>query len=1150
MKIKELHIRNIASIEKADIDFEKDLLDSVTGIPSSIFLISGDTGTGKTVLLDAISMALYKRTPRIEDVANKKNNDYTDNQGQSVSIFSIEQYTRIGISEKDECYSEVVFEGNDGVVYHARLDLGIIKSNTDANGNRPLKHRTPKWQYKKATEDWQRVDAKNPILVDLVGLTFEQFGRMAMLAQGQFAAFLTGDKSERESILEQLTNTTKFTAYGKAIGTLFSAAKANKITAQTAYDTEKVHTMSADELQLITNDLNSLKQQKEALEKDLKAENERLKIVDDIEDFSASRTKAEKQKKELEVIITTNDFKLKKQFVSDWDATNKERQLIIDKQNAEKKKNEAEKQINIAKDKFNILSADLLFQENMLKQWKEEKSTLDLWINERAAYDELFTNASAIDLQLNQYSTNTNKLNDNKKTLKEEADKTKQLIDKVTKCKKAEEKCVALVNAQQEAIDILQAERNELQPTKINVDKDASQKRCAELEKLKDRIEKLGEVEGSKKQLDKEISKKQDELKNQKEACLKSQADYEQSKKEEEEIRSLLSTMQMSVKETLTELRRKMLDSHAVICPLCGQKIDALHIEHDFLNILSPLQQKEERAKSNLENATKKRDEDKSNYDKSKGALDSKKKELDRVVEKINKEKQAIQSQAESLQLSYNDDLIMQITQSMNKENDLISQLDALQKKAEELLISINKLTDEKRPLDDAKQKAIQELQEANNAVENNTNKIKDLEKSIASLEEEINQLTNLLLPKLASYESNWQDNISIVRGHLKSDAEQYNGMKKKAETKIQEINKHEFLLNSIRSINNNILNKQTSWSGSLITEAYHSENINGEWTQLFALIEHNQETSKEAENVMKEATDKLSAYYVSSGKTEQDLIRIISQEGVVASTRIYINEVEAGLKSHCNAITEANNQISRLLKELKIEKIEEVPSKNALQQVIDKLSGKLQEIALNIGKLEEKLTANSLNEKKLEEARLELETTNKIYEKWDRLNKCFGGTRFRTLVQTYILRPLLNNANIYLEKITDRYTLTCNESNEQLSILVLDRYNKNQIRSVTVLSGGERFMISLALSLALSSLNRQDMNVNILFIDEGFGTLDETNLNSVMTTLEKLQEIAGQSNRRVGIISHREELVDRIPVKINVRKKGEGRSVVEITKE
>lgn len=91
MKIKELHLRNIASIEKADIDFESGLNDIVNGSPASIFLISGDTGAGKSVILDGISMALYKKTPRIIDVQNKTNNNFTDDQGESISINSIVQ---------------------------------------------------------------------------------------------------------------------------------------------------------------------------------------------------------------------------------------------------------------------------------------------------------------------------------------------------------------------------------------------------------------------------------------------------------------------------------------------------------------------------------------------------------------------------------------------------------------------------------------------------------------------------------------------------------------------------------------------------------------------------------------------------------------------------------------------------------------------------------------------------------------------------------------------------------------------------------------------------------------------------------------------------------------------------------------------------
>ena len=295
-------------------------------------------------------------------------------------------------------------------------------------------------------------------------------------------------------------------------------------------------------------------------------------------------------------------------------------------------------------------------------------------------------------------------------------------------------------------------------------------------------------------------------------------------------------------------------------------------------------------------------------------------------------------------------------------------------------------------------------------------------------------------------------------------------------------------------------------------------------------------------------STEGLTAYYQESGKTEKDLLMLIAQEPQVATARKFVVDTDSLLKSRNDAIVDAQKLIEVSLKALGLNERTELPDYQSVENEKNGTKALYDELFTNVVQIKGRLETHNNNIKRLKEIENDLAIAKQQFARWDKLNRIFGGTRFRTLVQTYILRPLLNNANIYLEQITDRYRLTCSEDNEQLSILVLDRYNKDQVRSVTVLSGGERFMISLALSLALSSLNRPDMNVNILFIDEGFGTLDEKSLDSVMQTLEKLQEIAGQTNRRVGIISHREELEERIPVKIQVVKKGEGRSMIEVT--
>ena len=174
-----------------------------------------------------------------------------------------------------------------------------------------------------------------------------------------------------------------------------------------------------------------------------------------------------------------------------------------------------------------------------------------------------------------------------------------------------------------------------------------------------------------------------------------------------------------------------------------------------------------------------------------------------------------------------------------------------------------------------------------------------------------------------------------------------------------------------------------------------------------------------------------------------------------------------------------------------------------------------------------------------------EAASLEKEASRWKRLSDIFGsadGAKFKSIAQSYILLQLLENSNFYLRQFTSRYELTTQPGS--LVILVKDREDGDTLRAANTLSGGESFMVSLALALGLSSLNRNNFTPDTLFIDEGFGTLSGDCLNTVIETLEVLHNIG---SRRVGIISHVGELYERISTKIEVRKQA-GVSEVKIT--
>ncbi|MFO0932149.1 MAG: SbcC/MukB-like Walker B domain-containing protein [Planctomycetota bacterium] len=143
---------------------------------------------------------------------------------------------------------------------------------------------------------------------------------------------------------------------------------------------------------------------------------------------------------------------------------------------------------------------------------------------------------------------------------------------------------------------------------------------------------------------------------------------------------------------------------------------------------------------------------------------------------------------------------------------------------------------------------------------------------------------------------------------------------------------------------------------------------------------------------------------------------------------------------------------------------------------------------------------------------------------------------------QSLTLTELVATANAHLAGLRPRYRLA-RVPGTDLDLQIVDRDLGDEVRSVASLSGGETFLVSLALALGLSSLSAQDVRLDSLFVDEGFGTLDGDSLEDAIAVLDALQA----EGRQVGLISHVPGLAERLGARVEVRPVGVGTSRVHV---
>lgn len=259
------------------------------------------------------------------------------------------------------------------------------------------------------------------------------------------------------------------------------------------------------------------------------------------------------------------------------------------------------------------------------------------------------------------------------------------------------------------------------------------------------------------------------------------------------------------------------------------------------------------------------------------------------------------------------------------------------------------------------------------------------------------------------------------------------------------------------------------------------------------------------------------------------------------------------GIRSHLNHLKEQLKELEGIMKtrlqqvrEKKEDKNHTDQSEGTLQIALEQQRNELEQRQQQQQELLLKLENDRKSRQRLLKYAKEEEQLKTAAGNWGELNKLMGanqGDDIRQAAQCYTLQFLIAHANSQLKMLTSRYRLV--QVPDSLSLRVKDMDYAGEERNISSLSGGETFLISLALALGLSAISSGNHNYGMLFIDEGFGTLDQESLNIVIDALSMLQSVQG---KKVCVISHTAEMRERIPVQIQVIKgKAEGKSSLRI---
>ncbi|MFI8009754.1 AAA family ATPase [Acinetobacter sp. ABJ_C4_1] len=1196
MKILSIRIKNLASLsDEHFIDFE-----SAPLAHAGLIAIVGKTGAGKSTILDAMCLALFNRVPRLKDSDGK----LKDVDGSELLTNSPLTVLRRGTGHG---FAELCFIAQDQKRYLARWEIKRARENPNGKLQSVQRHLKCLTDGVVLADKAKAVDEK---VKQITQLSFEQFTRAVLLAQSEVTAFLKARDSERGELLEYLTNSSIFAKIGElAFRKTADIAKQRKQLEEflghiEILSDEEIAAFTAQYQQAEQNHQH-LEQQKNILDKQQQWFERKAKLEQEVQakqqQFQAQQNHHQQLAGEREQLKRLEVFsEIRPQVFQQAQNLQTLQQLEPQIQQAQTKFNELVQIFETGQKQYQLAEQELKQTLDFEQQHQHALNQVRQSIQERAFIADEYKKCkekrhvleqklSPLHQQQNTVQQQITQLEQNKIHLQQQLIQTQQyaVLDKglsahlhqlgqfIQNYQAIEQQLGNPTLARQklsEAKSELEqltaslgtVEQIELKLEQQRKDKDQKLVQVTQLDLIQQKIKIYHELYAELQQFTEKHTQASAQEEQLKTICQLAEQDYQTAKTEREKLQHILQQQRLLHTENIEQLRANLKEGEA--CLVCGSTHHPYRIDDSAVSkALFDLQQQQEHQAIALEqtkfnvwqtqqHALTQCRAELEQVQKYLAQLQAKQTHLqqeleqqfslnelhielnqapEQILQTLNELRQAAQTaissfDSENLRLTQAIKQHNQLVQTIQRNESLLNTAQQWQQQVQHIVEclseaeqhawqqSSSQTAKQTWTILDARAKQLEQQEQLSHRFEQQQQELKMLTANFEQMTKQIDEIDQNLQEITLKGQQNNEKAVSLIQqmtGHA-------------------DIKPHEWL------IEHDVKRQQQQ-------TAYHEAKQRFEQTRqhfeqqkqaLDQLKHQHQHTAEYQQQIDGQIQNWLKAHADFQASDLTALMQINSAQEQDIRNRL--NHAERLLSEASSALKTMQEQLSEHLQtqpDIEYEKLVSL-----IQDNIAELKAQL-EVR---DRLKLKLEVHQQNLVKQQQYAEQIQNIQQEEHRWSKISGLIGdakGKEFRDYAQQYHLDILVEHANQQLAMLSQRYTLK--RLDQSLSLAIIDHDMDGETRSVASLSGGESFLTALALSLAIANMASGSMKIESLFIDEGFGTLDASSLHMVMNALDQLQN----QGRQVILISHIQEMHERIPVQIQVKPLGAGASTIEV---